>query len=634
MFQLRIIGSLIALILLGFGLRAHNLQAVPLRGDEAFSVLYWAGTPLSISLTEIAHGEPHTPLVYAVGRLWNFFVGGIDSVFALRYLSVLGNCVGIAAMFAMAWRLSRSVCAGLLAALLWALHPFEIWHSQEFRNYAYWGGLSATSLWLGLRLVDRSQRADWLLYCLIGGFAALSVYTESFTTIALACYALATRWRDWRFLRRLLAMHLIFAVLLIAGLLLIQVQQGFLGYYPGLVQPFSLIDYFHRFVPVLSLGSTIPLDQSMVGAGLSLVCLLLAIVLYRRSLRQFRFVMLTGAVPLILIGLVSQRYNLFHPRYVLSAVPAFILVYVLGSWHVAGYLRRTFRVAGWLLSALLLLPWFVLAITTLDAHFNNLAFRKAPAWDQLGAFLNARVTEEDLVIQLAVDPALGYYYDGPARDIGLPVKSTQPVSEIESSLERHRQQFSSIYVVAREQAGWQNTGAVSEWMRENLQEVLRTDVAGLPIRQYRNWTVLQRFDAELARFAGAVALLAVEDCPQRLPTGEWQLQLIWQPLSTTARPLKTFAHAYGAFNPAAGSRLWTQDDQFPQEGRLDSTTWQLDAAFRDVYYLPAEHLAAGLYEIRVGWYDPVSGERLPLTDGSDSFALCTVEVGRADQNDQ
>ena len=78
MFQSRVIGPLVAIVLLGFGLRTHDLQAVPLRGDEAFSVLYWADTPLSISLTEIAHGEPHTPLVYAVGRLWNLVVGGID----------------------------------------------------------------------------------------------------------------------------------------------------------------------------------------------------------------------------------------------------------------------------------------------------------------------------------------------------------------------------------------------------------------------------------------------------------------------------------------------------------------------------------------------------------------------------
>ena len=39
---LRHYSLLVIIILLGFRLRTHDLQAVPLRGDEAFSVLYWA----------------------------------------------------------------------------------------------------------------------------------------------------------------------------------------------------------------------------------------------------------------------------------------------------------------------------------------------------------------------------------------------------------------------------------------------------------------------------------------------------------------------------------------------------------------------------------------------------------------
>ncbi len=626
---LREFGLLVIVILLGFGLRAHELEAVPLRGDEAFSVLYWADTPLQIALTEIAQGEPHTPLVYAVGRFWNAVIGGIDSVFALRYLSVLGNSIGIAAMFALGWRLSQSRSCALLAALMWALHPFEIWHSQEFRNYAYWGGLSVTALWLGLRLVDRPRPADWTLYALIGGFSALTIYTESFTTLALACFALVTRWLDWKFLRRLLSIQFAMAVLLLAGLLLIQVREGFIDAYPGLVQPFAISDYIFRFIPTLSLGSTLPLDQSVLGPRFSIVCLVLAVVLYRRSARQFLFVMLTGLLPLLLLGIVSQRYNLFHPRYVLSAAPAFILLFALGAKHIADYLRPSMKVAGWLLTAILLTPWFALALMALDAHFNDPAFRRAPAWDELGAFLNSRVTADELVIQLAVDPAFGYYYNGAAQDIGLPIKPYQDADAIKSALAKYTDEFASIYVVAREQAGWPNAGVVVEWMRQNMQEVLSTDAAGLPIRQYMNWDAPADIGGELARFDKAVALLAGENCPALLPTEEFVLRLYWMPLSQTADSLMTFVHVYGAFNAATGSALWTQDDQFPQEGRLDSTTWVAGAAFRDVYYMPIQDLARGDYEVHVGWYDPASGNRLELPDGSDSFALCSVEAGRA-----
>ena len=77
---------LILIIWLGFALRLHELASVPLRGDEAFSALNWAGIPLHQSLTEIATLEPHPPLTYVLFRLWGLLIGGIDSPFALRLL--------------------------------------------------------------------------------------------------------------------------------------------------------------------------------------------------------------------------------------------------------------------------------------------------------------------------------------------------------------------------------------------------------------------------------------------------------------------------------------------------------------------------------------------------------------------
>ncbi len=616
---------LILICLLGFALRLHKLDAVPLRGDEAFSVQYWADAPLAISLGEIAQGEPHTPLVYVVARAWHLLIGGVDSVFALRYLAALGNIIGAAGIWALGWRLTGERRIGLVAALLWALHPYEIWHSQEFRNYAWWAGLSVTSLWLGARLVERDTRADWLAYALIGGFCALAIYTEPFTTLAVTGYALLHRRMDGRFLRRLLALQAAFAALLVIGFALLQVRSGYAQTYPGLQPAFSLPEYVTVFVPTLTLGSSIPLNQAALGVAISLWLVAAAAIVYRYRRSACHFLVLAAVLPLLGLGLASQFWDLFHPRYVLSVAPAFALLLVIGSFGLADWLRRRIRLDAGVLSLLLLSPWFVLAAMTLDAHYNNGFFRKAPAWDALGAFLNERVSERDLVIQLAGDAAFGYYYRGAAPDIGLPVNGDQSIADIQASLRELVGDYKSVYVAAREQAGWGNAGAVDAWLGEHWQEVLRTHANGMPVRQYRSRQV-GASDAPMANFAGIVSLLRYTFHPEPLPTGEWLLWLDWQPRSHSARALKTFVHVYALGETGPGG-LTAQADQYPQAGGLDSSSWDLRAPFRDVVYLPADGVAAGDYEIRIGWYEEATGARLRTDQGADAHTLLRFQYG-------
>ena len=130
---------LVIIILIGFVLRLYRLDAVAFRGDEAFSVQYWAGQPLATTFSEIATIEPHPPLTYVLFRIWGLLVG-TEHEFSLRLIGVLPNLLGIAAMYALGLHLTGDRRVGLLAAAFWAIHPFQIWHAQDFRNYALWRG--------------------------------------------------------------------------------------------------------------------------------------------------------------------------------------------------------------------------------------------------------------------------------------------------------------------------------------------------------------------------------------------------------------------------------------------------------------------------------------------------------------
>lgn len=615
---------LLPVIWLGFGLRLHDLAAVPLRGDEAFSALNWAQKPPSQSLTEIAAIEPHPPLPYLLFHFWSRAIGGIDSPFALRFLDVLGNIIGAAAMFVLGWRLSRRPTAGLLAALMWTLHPLEVWHSQDFRNYAIWAGLSAVALWLGLRLIDLRRRADWWRYATAASLSALMFYTELFMLFALAVALIAFGQPNRRFALRFLTLQALIAA---AALLALLVLQGGLltsGAYGGNLDPFYPPDYLTRFLPALILGDAMPSDSPFVWLFLCFAAAIFAVAIAAKSRRQIGFIAAWAATPLALIGLLSLRINIFHPRYVLAAVPAYILLFSLGGFHLADIIGQIIPIGRRWLMLCLLLPWFVLAAAALDNHFNNPTFRKSPAWDELGGFLNARVDEKDLVIQLSKDAAFGYYYDGAAKDIALPASPGQPASEIAAALSAAQSEYDSIYVVSNAIPAWQNADAVENWMRANMQAVLLSSASGLAIRQYKNWTAAaDPLAPPRAQFETAAELLGYDFFTAPLPTGELLLWLYWRPILPTARPLKSFVHVVGDVNPATGSVLWSQDDQFPQQGRLDSTAWSAAEAYRDVYYLPTDSLTAGGYRLKVGWYDPVSGIRLLTAAGEDMFELAS-----------
>ncbi len=621
---------IIIIIILGFTLRIHDLQAVPLRGDEAFSALYWSDVSLAHSLSRIAPIDPHPPLTFILFRIWGLLLGGIEPVFALRYLTVLGNTIGIAAMFALASLITGKRGAGLIAALIWALHPFEIWHSQDYRNYAIWAGLSAVSLWLGLRLLVRRRRIDWLLYATVAFCTGLIFYAELFNVLAISCVVAALAWRQRQFLLRFLAVQLAIGLAAILAFAVIQARSDFFGFYGGNLESFAAADYFTRLLPTLTFGETLIARHAAIWLLVTLLYGAAALTLWLHSRRQFTMLMILIWLPLLLLGAVSLSRDIFNPRYVLNLVPALILLLAVAAFRAADWLGKLIQLERSLLAVLILSPWFVLAGIASYVYFTDSAFRKSPAWDELGAFLSARVKAGDLVIQLSVDPAFAYYYAGDAPEMALPAYPAQPKEEIIATLDELRDRFDTVFIVSREQAGWGNKGVVEGWMRANLQEVMRADVAGLPVRQFMEWTPAGDLTSEWSRFGDAVALLGFEFFPEPLPSDELLLWLYWLPLSRTEQSLKSFAHLYGAAKPDTGSPLWSQDDQLPQGGDIDSRSWQIGAVFRDVYYLPAEELPDGDYQISVGWYDPVTSQRLTLAKGADSIVLAAFRFSARD----
>jgi len=141
------------IFLLALALRLYWLDAQSLWNDEGTSVAL-AGRDL-ITITRNAAHDIHPPLYYYLLHFWTILLGA--SEFAVRSLSAMTGTLLVALTFLLGRRLF-SAEVGLVAALLSAVSPFQVYYSQETRMYILAALLGALSMYFGLRIADCGLR--------------------------------------------------------------------------------------------------------------------------------------------------------------------------------------------------------------------------------------------------------------------------------------------------------------------------------------------------------------------------------------------------------------------------------------------------------------------------------------------
>ncbi len=602
-----------ALILLGFALRFYQLNRVPLRGDEAFTVLHWMREPLTSTLANIATKDPQAPLSYVLYRAWGSVMGTSDDV--VRILPALLNVLGIPIMYALGHRL-RGWRLGLLAAFLWSINAYQIWHAQDARSYAIWAILSPLAVWLALRALDRQRRVDWLLYVVAAALAGYVYYLELFVVAALNLYVFVTHWRERRVLSCWIGAEIALGLILAPWYL--QPRLLFGSGYGGTTSNFDPMQWFTHFLPSLTFGNT----ETLPADFLAWLAPLLAIALtagmidwWRRNHQQALLMGLIGTVPLILLGVVSLRLGVFTPRYVLGSAPAYTLILaVLVLDAGKSWLRAS------LFSAVVLISLFCL-----NQYFLT-DYAKSPDWRALARYLQANVQPGDWVTQAAADEAFTFYctdFAVPANcDDKLPASPEQTPQEIDSLLTIRSAQSQAIWYVAQP-PDWSNAYAAEDWLSSHLQLVRSTWANGMRAQEFKPWDVsaTETADIPLAKFDDVVRLSGAQVFTE--PTNELTVWLYWQPLAATETPLKVFLHLRPSDDEITG--IAAQDDQYPQDGRISTSNWQPGVLYRDVYTLPLADVTPGNYALVVGFYDPETNRRLPVEDG-DSFTIQTISI--------
>ena len=606
--------ALVVLIGLAALLRIGGLGRSPLRGDEAFTIRYWAAAPAVILEPEtgLARVEPHPLGAFFAFWAWKALAG--ETEFAMRLLPALVNLLGVPAMYALGRRLFRDPEIGLAGALLWAISPFLIWHSQDARNYAMWASLSALSLWLLVRATaPRARPADRALYVLACATALYTFFLHAFIMIAHGLFALLCRRER---LRTWLGLMVILGVLLIPWVWQAAALAG--SGYQGAITGTDARALL-RFYPALAFGETLPQPATETGtlalAGGLLGAYLLALALTSAHHRDAAALCaLLALAPLILLWLAATRLDVFNPRYLIGALPGILLPW---AFLLASVRRGRSAGARRSRAALVLAALLVPALVSLGAYFSP-AYRKAPDWFGLRDYLRATVSAADTLIVTAADPASGnidpafdYYYDRLAPVTVLPYPGVDIDAAAAAALDGRR----AVWLVVSGDAA----GPVDAALRGHG-ALISDEGAGesFIVRQYRALDVVPaEIESPLNLSLGGARLIGYALTGVQRTGSTLTVLLFWE--GQPAADLTTLLHLTGSARPD-GSTLWAQHDHPPL------------APGRDIYAIDLRGVSPGEYTLRVGLYDPQTGARAAITDYAtgeplgDSFTLTLLTV--------
>jgi uncharacterized membrane protein len=311
------------LLLVAFLIASWHLQRESLWDDEGWSL--WAVQADSpVETLSRVQSDVHPPLYFVLLDSWVALAG--ESVYAVRFLSLLAGMVGLAASYALGKRLFDSA-AGLTALALLATSGFFIYYARETRMYTLLLALAtlATCAYLAWREAQTPRRA--LIYTLLLTALLYTHYSGGLIVLTHAVHLLITRRVR---VRAAVVPFLLSGALYLPWALILLEQARLHGRPLALALPTNA-DSIYSLLLVVTSGA--PLLFTLPS--------LVALWMFRRARDAGLLLLLWLLItPICLFALNAWLTPMYQVRYTIASLPAAALLAAAGTTQILSTQRR------------------------------------------------------------------------------------------------------------------------------------------------------------------------------------------------------------------------------------------------------------------------------------------------------
>jgi len=602
-------------ILLAFALRLHNISAFSFWTDEALTPLR-SSYPIAqilrneIIIQGVVTKDTHPAFYYLVMHGLRPFLG--ESDFAYRYPALLFSLLLVPLLYQFGRRLHGRVL-GLVAAVLTAVNPLQIWYADEARMYTLLVLLLAgASYALWRALTGSDLRRQLVIYIILAGLGLYTHYTAVFLIAAQSPFWIWLLWQRGQ--KKLILAAGLIGLLAAIPLIPLTIPRLFTGTEANYfyVSPGTMLRDVVRF---FGLGLTVDFTEVGIKVLNVLTLGLLLLGFYAaKGWKQRAF--LSSYLLAVVVGLMAG--SLLKPmyqgvRHIMAGSPAFIL---LLAWAIVFAWEKTRQETAvrYLWGSLTVVALFTVIAGPVIA-LNNLYFRpELYAKDDFRSLIREIeqfAGENDVIVHNnAILLPLQAHYQTRA-DLAVTAVPRYPTNAVDSEpdLVALVQTYDRIWLVTDPPADGRDANRlVQKWLSAHLNQVAHLEAHS------KNGIVQ------------ALGFSASSPYVDELPDGSQPLDIVWTDLPALRgfrldndqpvhQPTLWFTLFWEAGDPPPAKtyvRFTLQDGDgrewlvkghplWPENGQA----WPQDGLAQSDYYLNLPPLPPGDYLLSI---QPLSGE--------------------------